>query len=315
MEQTKGIQGNGIGSFYDYKNRNYDSWNIRFKRTDALEAKYPFYSPYQFAGNKPIANVDLDGNEDLYYSISFNEKTGKSQLTLSHRFDGLLCNCFGAALYLHYKGKTYYKSSFPTSSAGQWFFNDFLDAPSIDQTLQSFTGLTEQQLDDTFSGMQEVGEMREQNRQEHEESLSETFSTAFVYAYAARRANFPNTKKQVVPQAKLITHNKIIGSKGLIGKNYESFLAKTLPNGSGSFKVGGREFDGKYGNNIWYEAKSGEVWLLIEKDMAKFKSDMGHRLKIAQDNGATYELFSNTPIPDIAKQYLDKKGIKYTETQ
>jgi RHS repeat-associated protein len=64
MEQTKGVQGNGAGTFYDYKNRDYDPWIIRFKRTDALEAKYPFYSPYQFAGNKPINSIDLDGLEE-----------------------------------------------------------------------------------------------------------------------------------------------------------------------------------------------------------------------------------------------------------
>jgi RHS repeat-associated protein len=64
MEQTKGVQGDGAGTFYDYKNRDYDPWIIRFKRTDALEAKYPFYSPYQFAGNKPINSIDLDGLEE-----------------------------------------------------------------------------------------------------------------------------------------------------------------------------------------------------------------------------------------------------------
>ena len=40
---------------------------------------------------------------------------------------------------------------------------------------------------------------------------------------------------------------------------------------------------------------------------------MGQRLSIAKKNGATYELFSNTPIPDSIKSWLDKKGIKYTE--
>lgn len=40
---------------------------------------------------------------------------------------------------------------------------------------------------------------------------------------------------------------------------------------------------------------------------------MGDRLRIATENGATYELFSNTLIPNSIKQWLDKKGIKYTE--
>jgi len=54
MEQTAGVQGNEIGTFYDYKSRDYDLLTARFKRTDPLANKFPFYSPYQFAGNKPI---------------------------------------------------------------------------------------------------------------------------------------------------------------------------------------------------------------------------------------------------------------------
>ena len=49
------------------------------------------------------------------------------------------------------------------------------------------------------------------------------------------------------------------------------------------------------------------------KELEKFKSDMGARLQIAKKNGATYELFSNTPIPNEIKQWLSKKGIRYTE--
>ena len=63
MEQTAGVQGNGQGTFYDYKNRDYDPWKIRFNRTDALAAKYPMLTPYQFASNTPIQAIDLDGLE------------------------------------------------------------------------------------------------------------------------------------------------------------------------------------------------------------------------------------------------------------
>lgn len=40
---------------------------------------------------------------------------------------------------------------------------------------------------------------------------------------------------------------------------------------------------------------------------------MGDRLNIAKKNEATYELFSNTPIPDSIKAWLTKKGIPFTE--
>ena len=102
--------------------------------------------------------------------------------------------------------------------------------------------------------------------------------------------------------------------KGLIGHDFEDYLTKNI-GGEGSFSVGGRDFDGGIGNR-WWEAKSGQYWDMLESNpnkLAKFKSDMGDRLRIATENGATYELFSNTPIPASIKQWLDKKGIAYTE--
>ncbi len=104
------------------------------------------------------------------------------------------------------------------------------------------------------------------------------------------------------------------GVKGLVGKEFEEYLTDTI-GGEGSFKIDGREFDGGIGNR-WWEAKSGNYWELLQKNPAalnKFKSDMGHRLRIATQNGATYELFSNTPIPESIKQWLLDKGIYFTE--
>lgn len=105
-----------------------------------------------------------------------------------------------------------------------------------------------------------------------------------------------------------------VGSQGLIGHDFEDYLTDTV-GGNGSFSVGGREFDGGIGNR-WWEAKSGNYWNMLEENpskLAKFKSDMGDRLRIATENGATYEVFSNTPIPDSIKQWLTKKGIPFTE--
>lgn len=104
------------------------------------------------------------------------------------------------------------------------------------------------------------------------------------------------------------------GPKGLIGTDFEKWLSKTF-GGQGSFKVAGREFDGAIGTR-WLEAKSGRYWERLQlggKEFDKFKSDMGDRLKIAKDNGATYELHSNTPIPQHVKDWLTSKNIPYFE--
>jgi hypothetical protein len=53
----------------DYGARIYDQRVARFLSVDPLTGKYPWYTPYQFAGNKAIWAVDLDGLEE-YYSIN-----------------------------------------------------------------------------------------------------------------------------------------------------------------------------------------------------------------------------------------------------
>jgi len=55
----------GGGSTYDYGFRIYNPSLCRFLSIDPLSASYPWYTPYQFAGNKPIIAIDIDGLEEL----------------------------------------------------------------------------------------------------------------------------------------------------------------------------------------------------------------------------------------------------------
>ena len=47
---------------YDFGARIYDARLGRFLSTDAFESKYPHYSPYSYAGNSPIINIDIGGD-------------------------------------------------------------------------------------------------------------------------------------------------------------------------------------------------------------------------------------------------------------
>jgi RHS repeat-associated protein len=47
----------------DYGMRIYDVRIAKFLSVDPLTRSYPWYTPYQFAGNSPISNIDLDGAE------------------------------------------------------------------------------------------------------------------------------------------------------------------------------------------------------------------------------------------------------------
>lgn len=38
----------------------------RFFSVDPIAGEYPWYTPFQFAGNKPIWAIDLDGLEEWY---------------------------------------------------------------------------------------------------------------------------------------------------------------------------------------------------------------------------------------------------------
>jgi len=59
MQPSRPIWGGqgGVGSYYA-------AWICRFVSVDPLQFKYPHYTPYQYAGNKPISYIDLDGGEE-----------------------------------------------------------------------------------------------------------------------------------------------------------------------------------------------------------------------------------------------------------
>ena len=55
------------GDQVDYRMRVYDGRLGRFLSVDPLSQKFPWYTPYQFAGKTPVQSVDLDGLEDTHY--------------------------------------------------------------------------------------------------------------------------------------------------------------------------------------------------------------------------------------------------------
>jgi hypothetical protein len=174
---------------------------------DPLTKDYPWYTPYQFAGNTPIAAVDLDGAEELYYTVSLNEKTKTSSVKLVSRRDGVLCNCTGAHLYINYKGQYYYQSSFPTSSVGKFIFNTALGAPSLEQALANFENKSEEHLDKLFGYQENIEKVRERSRQEFLDYQQEQMEI-MAYAMAGRFLKL-NIKSKVQQQAKILGVNKL----------------------------------------------------------------------------------------------------------
>lgn len=104
----------GGGNAYDYGERIYDPRLGRLLSIDPLIDKYPELSSYQYANNSPIANIDLLGQQDYYYMLEFDSKTGLSQLKFNEKRDvGLwgIGNIFPSDAILEYpmsiNGKSY----------------------------------------------------------------------------------------------------------------------------------------------------------------------------------------------------------------
>jgi RHS repeat-associated protein len=78
---------------YDYGFRIYSPALGRFLSVDPLTKSYPWYTPYQFAGNKPTTKIDLDGLEEFDFreieqddgSVLIVITTGKSLLNREYQ--------------------------------------------------------------------------------------------------------------------------------------------------------------------------------------------------------------------------------------
>ncbi len=81
----------------DYGFRLYNPAIAKFLSVDPLADKFPYYTPYQFAGNKPVVAIDLDGLEEItihsiYYrdlikDVDFSKMTSQEILDLVSSFN------------------------------------------------------------------------------------------------------------------------------------------------------------------------------------------------------------------------------------
>src|SRR5690606_28554495 len=76
MEKDDEVKGSG--NSINYKARIYDPRLGKFLSVDPLTKNYPWYTPYQFAGNKPIWAIDVDGLEEYIYQYTLKD----NQVTL-----------------------------------------------------------------------------------------------------------------------------------------------------------------------------------------------------------------------------------------
>ena len=86
--KEKDDKGEWGSTAYDYGFRIYNPQIAKFLSVDPLAASYPWYTPYQFAGNKPIWALDLDGLEELEYNkYLYKMKAGDTFYSLEKAWD------------------------------------------------------------------------------------------------------------------------------------------------------------------------------------------------------------------------------------
>lgn len=97
-EMDNKIKGS-TGTQYDYGFRIYDPRIGKFLSVDPLAKNYPFYTPYQFAGNAPIWAIDLDGLEQAVIVRWYDNQNNYTGVTV-FRIENVNDRPFGANNFL-----------------------------------------------------------------------------------------------------------------------------------------------------------------------------------------------------------------------
>lgn len=111
----------GEGNQQDYGLRIYDPRIAKFLSVDPLTKDYPWYTPYQFAGNDVIRNIDLDGGEPKPKTTG-EEFEGQSETTSEYRIEGKADN-----VVKHYKTWIYHEGGVNGSKPGWMEQNDYFE--------------------------------------------------------------------------------------------------------------------------------------------------------------------------------------------
>jgi len=120
------------GATYDYGFRIYDSRTARFLSVDPLAKSFPFYTPYQFAGNGPIANLDLDGLEDIHYYFVWDKKSRGYDLSYKIVNEEVVARTV-TAHFIDEKGETVSQigESYVDPLHAAWYYATYLDKRGI----------------------------------------------------------------------------------------------------------------------------------------------------------------------------------------
>jgi RHS repeat-associated protein len=122
----------GGQSTYDYGFRIYNPAIAKFLSVDPLTKEYPWYTPYQFAGNKPIWAIDLDGLEEYTYDLKYKDADFTKPIITNWRVeenawlkDPIRGNYVSYIAHITYNNETYtFKESWSETHITDEFIKD-----------------------------------------------------------------------------------------------------------------------------------------------------------------------------------------------
>jgi RHS repeat-associated protein len=76
--------------FYYYGMRYYAAWLCRFVSVDPLQFKYPELTPFQYASNRPVTGIDLDGLEFVNSHKEEKEKHTEARQIAMDKYNELI---------------------------------------------------------------------------------------------------------------------------------------------------------------------------------------------------------------------------------
>jgi RHS repeat-associated protein len=177
----------------DYGRRIYDNRLARFLSVDPLQADYPWWSPYHFAGCSPILNVDLDGLETYNYNLLIDEATGKSKLVLTSVEHGSLCDAL-TVQKVHYNNQTY-----TIAELNYKPYHTFGDAK------KTWEGKTQSEVDDYVSTHKSDEDSKAEQRQKDEDMYTAMATRGLMKRTLSAKTN---TTKASTPAGKVEEKSK-----------------------------------------------------------------------------------------------------------
>ena len=158
----------GFGNQLEYGMRIFDARIGRFLSNDPLSKEYNDLSPYHFAGNNPIQNIDLDGGEPLDYTWNWEFRrfsvNGGEPIYSRNILDPQLGTCDVEAVYDKWTKQTWFIHQKNDGRNYYWKHN-----PGEDQSIR-------------IAGNGKWVEFKTQNRIQYEHTVKLTRGIATFFA-------------------------------------------------------------------------------------------------------------------------------------